>query len=196
MNKKINRLGLILLASGALFMVGVSTILVLLSLTNYNALIIRDIHTILLKVYFYISPVEKIFKLLFLIGIVFLTNNTFKDSVQTAMRGFAIIIAIIYFVYLIFYFSNIATKTNLHIYDTYNILFTIFCLAFVACLLLFETNIKYGILILCAFILQIFVFDLQILGRYRFFVILRNAFKNLFQGLSYLLFSVHAFKKF
>ena len=174
MNEKQNRVGFIILSIGALFMVLVSALQILSRITNFNVLVIRDIHSIIEIIRNFLNKGHLFFMFLFLAGIFFLTTSTFKKTVGTIMKIASIVLVLTYLLYIIFYYSK--SNDTLFILDLFQTFMVIFCVAFIIFLLMFESRINYGVLLLAAFILQVFKLDLPTFSNGELFVIIQDVF--------------------
>lgn len=198
MKNKTNQLGYTLLIISSLLMLLVYIFRVAYNITSFDIIVIRDINQIFFWILKQINKVHFIAWTLFLVSLVYLANLTFQRNVNRIMNAVIVLTIIIYVLFMMFSWAKAEPNTIAFFGRFYSLLYTIFCISFILFLIIFEPKLNFGILLLSALVLQVFVLEIPFLTTWynnKLFNVLGVTLKTLFQGLSYLLFTIYGFKK-
>lgn len=196
--RKNNSIGYTVLIIGSLMMLLLYVFLVAYNITNFDIIVIRDINLIFSWVLKKLNSVRFIAWFIFLIGLLYLANLTFHKNANRMMYALMFLTIIMYVLFKILTWANAGHNIINFFGSFYGLLYTIFCVSFIVFLIIFEPKLNFGILLLTAFLLQIFVLEIPFISNWynnHLLSVLGITLKTIFQGLSYLLFTIYGFKK-
>lgn len=197
MNKN-NSIGYTLLIISSLMMLLLYVFLAAYNITNFDIIVIRDINLVFSWLFKQINRVQFIAWFIFLIALLYLVNLTFHKNANRIMYALMFLTIIMYALFKVFVWANGSENVINFFGSFYSLLYTIFCMSFIIFLIIFEPKLNFGILLLTAFLLQIFVLEIPFISHWynsHLLSVLGLTLKNIFKGLSYLLFTIYGFKK-